>query len=78
MVMNQGTACAGVSSLLKEVGRTVALMHDGGLVHGDLTTSNLLVRKSDGAVVSSAHQPVTKKCSCNHATCMAHMSCCGT
>jgi TP53 regulating kinase-like protein len=26
------------------VGRHVAALHDGGLVHGDLTTSNLLVR----------------------------------
>lgn len=47
-----GRDAAGVSELLREVGRVVAIMHDGGLVHGDLTTSNLLVRDSDHAVVS--------------------------
>jgi len=37
-------------AMLREVGRVLALMHDGSLVHGDLTTSNLLVRNSDKAV----------------------------
>ena len=37
--------------VLVEVGRAVARLHDGGLVHGDLTTSNMLVRESDGALV---------------------------
>lgn len=37
--------------MLKEVGRAVAGIHDGGLVHGDLTTSNLLLRSSDKALV---------------------------
>eukprot|EP00884_Botryococcus_braunii_P013574 jgi/Botrbrau1/22217/Bobra.168_1s0048.1 len=37
--------------LLTEVGRVVAAIHDGGLVHGDLTTSNILVRDSDRALV---------------------------
>ena len=38
--------------VLVEVGRAVARLHDGGLVHGDLTTSNMIVRESDGALVS--------------------------
>lgn len=29
---------------MRELGRVVARLHDGGLVHGDLTTSNVLVR----------------------------------
>ncbi|KIZ06718.1 TP53 regulating kinase [Monoraphidium neglectum] len=42
---------AGTARVMAEVGRLLALMHDGGLIHGDLTTSNMLVRESDGAVV---------------------------
>ena len=34
-----------------QVGRAVAAMHDGGLIHGDLTTSNILVRAADQRVV---------------------------
>lgn len=30
------------------MGRAVATLHDGGLVHGDLTTSNLLLRPVPG------------------------------
>jgi TP53 regulating kinase-like protein len=37
--------------MLREVGRLVALLHDGGMVHGDLTTSNMMLRDSDGALV---------------------------
>jgi len=35
----------GLAPLGARVGATVARMHDGGLVHGDLTTSNLMVRE---------------------------------
>ncbi|KAI8468099.1 MAG: kinase-like protein [Monoraphidium minutum] len=42
---------AGVSRVMAEVGRLLALLHDGGLIHGDLTTSNMLVREADGAVI---------------------------
>jgi tRNA A-37 threonylcarbamoyl transferase component Bud32 len=38
--------------MLREIGRLVALLHDGGMVHGDLTTSNMLLRDADGALVS--------------------------
>ncbi len=34
------------------IGRTLAVLHDGGLIHGDLTTSNMIVRASDKALVS--------------------------
>ena len=46
--------CADLKKLLESVGQAVALLHDGSLVHGDLTTSNILVRNSDQAVVSFA------------------------
>ena len=35
----------------EEIGRVVAAMHDGGLIHGDLTTSNILLRARDQKVV---------------------------
>jgi TP53 regulating kinase-like protein len=34
-------------ALMRELGRVVARLHDGGLVHGDLTTSNVLVRGTE-------------------------------
>ena len=34
-----------------QVGKAVAKMHDGGLIHGDLTTSNILVRDDDERTV---------------------------
>ena len=38
-----------VKGLLRRVGRTVAVMHDvGGVVHGDLTSSNIMVRNDGG------------------------------
>jgi TP53 regulating kinase-like protein len=40
-----------VSKLMKQIGTAVARLHDGGLVHGDLTTSNMIVREGDGQLV---------------------------
>lgn len=37
--------------MLSKIGQVVATLHDGGLVHGDLTTSNMLIRHKDKAVV---------------------------
>lgn len=42
---------AEVDSMLEMVGREIARLHDGGLVHGDLTTSNMIVRSADKQVV---------------------------
>ncbi|GAQ79649.1 Protein kinase superfamily protein [Klebsormidium nitens] len=39
-----------IQRLAESIGACVARLHDGGLVHGDLTTSNILVRP-DGQVV---------------------------
>lgn len=36
------------------MGRTIARLHDGGLVHGDLTTSNMMLRDADQQLVGPA------------------------
>lgn len=40
-----------VDLILKQIGQSVAQLHDGGLVHGDLTTSNMLLRADDDMFV---------------------------
>ena len=45
---------AALEALMATIGRTLAVLHDGGLIHGDLTTSNMIVRDSDKALVSCA------------------------
>ena len=40
-----------LDALLEAIGRVTAKMHDGGLIHGDLTTSNMMVRDSDNELV---------------------------
>ena len=32
-------------ALCKEIGRKIALMHNNGIIHGDLTTSNMILNK---------------------------------
>jgi len=51
---------AEVNSLLEKIGQGVATLHDAGLIHGDLTTSNMLVRRSDSAVVRQKLAVVAK------------------
>lgn len=43
---------ADLERVLRQIGEAVAVLHDGGMVHGDLTTSNLMVRSRDNALVS--------------------------
>jgi TP53 regulating kinase-like protein len=43
-----------LASLASRVGRAVARLHDGGMVHGDLTTSNMMLREPDGGLVRLA------------------------
>ncbi len=40
--------------MLVAIGKEIARLHDGGLVHGDLTTSNMIVRAADKQVVRQA------------------------
>ena len=39
-----------ICRVMKEIGQAVAKLHDGGIIHGDLTTSNIMLRP-DGRVV---------------------------
>ena len=43
-----------LEELLVAVGRAIAKLHDGGLVHGDLTTSNMMLRTADRQLVGAA------------------------
>lgn len=36
-----------------QIGEAIAKLHDGGLAHGDLTTSNMLVRTGTNQLVTS-------------------------
>ena len=36
---------------LEQVGRSLAMLHNGGIVHGDLTTSNVLVTSDDVCLI---------------------------
>ena len=44
-------ATSELDALLAGAGRAIAALHDGGLVHGDLTTSNMLRRAADQQLV---------------------------
>jgi tRNA A-37 threonylcarbamoyl transferase component Bud32 len=47
---------AGLQQLLVEFGRLLAQMHDGGVVHGDLSSSCALVTHTNQALVSTQQQ----------------------
>jgi tRNA A-37 threonylcarbamoyl transferase component Bud32 len=40
-----------LSQVAASIGASVAKLHDGGIIHGDLTTSNLLLRAHSNSVV---------------------------
>lgn len=42
---------AAAETIMKQIGEAIAKMHDGGLVHGDLTTSNMLLQENDQKLV---------------------------
>lgn len=44
---SEGAACPTLLGLAADVGRLLAKLHGAGFVHGDLTTSNMLVDDSD-------------------------------
>jgi len=53
--LREALATAGASDRdahMRNLGRTVARLHDAGLTHGDLTTSNVLVPNADGAALT--------------------------
>jgi TP53 regulating kinase and related kinases len=51
VLMSDGCTPEQEQTITKQIGVAVAKMHDGGLVHGDLTTSNMILRDSDTQVV---------------------------
>ncbi|KAM0998170.1 hypothetical protein ACFX13_008074 [Malus domestica] len=40
-----------IDDIAMQIGQAIAKLHDGGLIHGDLTTSNLLIRASTNQLV---------------------------
>ncbi|KAG6545598.1 hypothetical protein Mapa_012952 [Marchantia paleacea] len=40
-----------IEEIAKQIGKAVANLHDGGVVHGDLTTSNMLIRPDTNQLV---------------------------
>lgn len=40
-----------LNDIATQIGDSIAKLHDGGLVHGDLTTSNMLIRKDTNQLV---------------------------
>jgi len=40
-----------IEELAGQIGRAIAKLHDGGLIHGDLTTSNMIVCAKTGRLV---------------------------
>ncbi|KAJ9213453.1 hypothetical protein DTO166G4_4896 [Paecilomyces variotii] len=48
-----------VRGLMRNIGRTIGGMHKAGVIHGDLTTSNLILRPTQSADTPSAETAVT-------------------
>mmetsp|Transcript_4913 Transcript_4913/g.8507 ORF Transcript_4913/g.8507 Transcript_4913/m.8507 type:complete len:242 (+) Transcript_4913:200-925(+) len=51
LLFTQALDEAGRKRVMQQIGKTVAALHDGGLIHGDLTTSNMLLTPDDKLVM---------------------------
>ena len=40
-----------LQEIATQIGDSIAKLHDGGLIHGDLTTSNMLINKETNQLV---------------------------
>ncbi|KAL5702228.1 non-specific serine/threonine protein kinase [Ranunculus cassubicifolius] len=40
-----------MGNIAKQIGDSIAKLHDGGLIHGDLTTSNMLIRSGSNQLI---------------------------
>lgn len=49
--LRDGRSREDLARMGEEIGVAIARLHDGGIVHGDLTTSNFLVREGDQRIV---------------------------
>ncbi len=47
--------------LVEEIGKTVARLHSAGIVHGDLTTSNMLIYEDGIALIDFGLAEITKE-----------------
>ena len=47
-LIREGMSDEDIEEVGTQVGKHVAAIHDGGLIHGDLTTSNILVVRDEG------------------------------
>ncbi|EEQ27267.1 serine/threonine-protein kinase bud32 [Microsporum canis] len=50
-----------VCALLRKIGSAVGMLHKTGIIHGDLTTSNLMLRRDDGASTETVSQEADTK-----------------
>lgn len=50
--------------LAKAIGTSLARMHSQDVVHGDLTTSNLMLRRENGSLVINSVQAYVCVCAC--------------
>jgi len=41
------------NDIATQIGNAVGKLHDGGLVHGDLTTSNMIIKNSNNQLVGT-------------------------
>ncbi|KAL3644892.1 hypothetical protein CASFOL_010072 [Castilleja foliolosa] len=48
---SQGIVEERLDDIAKQIGDAIAKIHDGGLIHGDLTTSNMLIRNTTNQLV---------------------------
>ena len=42
-----------LNDIATQIGHAIGKLHDGGLVHGDLTTSNMIIKSSNNQLVCS-------------------------
>ena len=49
---SSGDGSKQLKDIAMQIGVAIGKLHDGGLIHGDLTTSNMLVRSSTNELVS--------------------------
>lgn len=49
---SQGVIEERLNDIATQIGDAIGKLHDGGLIHGDLTTSNMLIRDATNQLVS--------------------------
>jgi Kae1-associated kinase Bud32 len=52
LLQEQNVTSKDIVRLPEKIGTYLAIIHDGELIHGDLTTSNMILRKESGSLVS--------------------------